>query len=61
MALITKTPEASKIENYRPIVLGNFLYNIISKLLDDQLAPIASKIVSPNQFGLSKGGILMIV
>lgn len=55
MVLILKTPKASKIEHFHPISLGNFLYKIITKILANGLVVIASRIVSPNQFGVIQG------
>lgn len=51
VVLIPKTSHASKVEDYRPIVLGNFLYKIISKILAARLGPIVASFASANQFG----------
>lgn len=55
MFLIPKIPKASKIVQYCPIVLGNFLYKTITKIISDHLAIMASKIITPNQFGFLQG------
>lgn len=39
------------MEDYRPIVLGNFLYKIIAKILASRLGPIISSCASINRFG----------
>ncbi|KAK3189548.1 hypothetical protein Dsin_029109 [Dipteronia sinensis] len=49
------------IDQFCPIVLGNFLFKISSKILADRLALIAARIVSPQQFGFIRGGTLRIV
>ena len=50
MVLIPKTKDVDSIDKFRPIVLGNFVYKIISKILADRLAKIAH-IITPPQFG----------
>ncbi|PNX85730.1 ribonuclease H, partial [Trifolium pratense] len=51
LIIIPKTPGADRIENFRPIALANFQFKIITKLLADRLAIIASKIIPPQQRG----------
>lgn len=46
VCLIPKKNNADRVEHYMPIVLANFHYKIISKILAERLAPIASTIVS---------------
>lgn len=53
--LIPKSPNADRIEDYRPIALANFEFKIITKVLAGRLAQIAPKIVSPQQKGFVKG------
>lgn len=48
VVLIPKIPEAERIDQYRPIALANFKFKIITKVLANRLAFIASKIISPN-------------
>ncbi|WCJ39165.1 DNAse I-like superfamily protein [Euphorbia peplus] len=55
MVLLPKVEGAMNIEQYRPIVMSNFSFKIISKILADRLAIVAAKIVSENQFGFIKG------
>lgn len=51
LVLIPKVDTAIIVSDFRPIVLSNFLYKIIAKILADRLSNIASRIVSSNQFG----------
>lgn len=53
--LIPKIANAIFIDQYCSIVLANFLYKVITKLLVDCLAMISSCIASDNQFGIIKG------
>ncbi|KAK3193170.1 hypothetical protein Dsin_024480 [Dipteronia sinensis] len=39
------------IDQFHPIVLGNFFFKVSSKILANRLAQIAARIVSPQQFG----------
>ncbi|XP_019454478.1 PREDICTED: uncharacterized protein LOC109355707 [Lupinus angustifolius] len=52
LVLIPKFLGANKVEDYRPIALANFQFKIITKVLADRLAMIASRIVSPQQRGV---------
>lgn len=54
LVLIPKFLGANKVEDYRPIALANFQFKIITKVLADRLAMIASRIVSPQQRGFLK-------
>lgn len=55
MNLISKTLDALLLNQFRPIILGNFLFKILNKILAFHLASIEDKIVSKNQFGFIKG------
>lgn len=55
LVLIPKTPGADTIDNFRPIALANFHFNIITKVLADRLAIVAPKIISEHQRGFIKG------
>jgi len=55
VSLIPKIHGATFIKDFRPIVVANFRFKIISKILADRLASIAARIVSPNQNGFIKG------
>jgi len=51
IALLPKTPEATSIDQYRPIAMANFKFKIISKVIADRLAPIMPNIISEEQMG----------
>ena len=51
MVLIPKNKAADSLVNFRPIVLGNFFFKIITKILADCLNSIVSRIISPQEFG----------
>ncbi|WJX46320.1 rhamnogalacturonan endolyase [Trifolium repens] len=53
--LLPKFPEASSIEQYRPIAMANFKFKIISKILADRLASIMPNIISDEQKGFIHG------
>ena len=55
MALIPKTTNAVKVEHFRPIAMGNFVFKLITRMIVDHLSSICDKILSPNQFGFVKG------
>ena len=54
MILILKIPNANSVDKFHPIVLGNFISKIITKILADRLAPIAARIIDPHQFRFMK-------
>ncbi|XP_026396593.1 uncharacterized protein LOC113291255 [Papaver somniferum] len=49
IALISKVPLAELVTQYRPIGLCNFIYKILSKILDNRLKPFINNIISQNQ------------
>lgn len=49
--LISKIKGGIAIENFPHIVLSNFLFKIITKIISNKLGVVATKTVSPNQFG----------
>ncbi|GAU31405.1 hypothetical protein TSUD_370540 [Trifolium subterraneum] len=51
IALLPKTPEASSIDQNRPIAMANFKFKVISKILADRLASIMPSLVSEEQKG----------
>ncbi|KAK6149327.1 hypothetical protein DH2020_016852 [Rehmannia glutinosa] len=55
MALIPKTEDTNVIENFRPIVMSNFLFKIITKILATSLGLIIADYLSPTQFGFIPG------
>ncbi|WJX12769.1 hypothetical protein P8452_03227 [Trifolium repens] len=55
IALLPKFPEASSIDQYRPIAMANFKFKIISKILADILASIMPTLISVEQKGFIHG------
>jgi len=55
VSLIPKIQGVHSIKDYRPIVVANFKFKIISKILADRLALMAARIISPNQYGFVRG------
>ena len=51
VSLIPKIQGADSIKDYRSIVVANFKFKIISKILADRLALVAGRVISPNQNG----------
>lgn len=51
MVLIPKVEKAIAIEQFRLIVLSNFSFKIVTKILADRLSFIATRIISGNQLG----------
>jgi len=51
LILIPKVQGADRLDNFRPIALANFYFKVITKILDDRLGAVASKIVSAHQRG----------
>jgi len=54
VSLISKIHRATS-KDFRLIIVANFRFKIISKVLADRLASIAAIIDSPNQNGFIKG------
>lgn len=55
IVLFPKTPEVDFVDQFRPIAIGNVLFEIITKLIGDRLPKVVSWIISTNQFGFNKG------
>ncbi|XP_057803087.1 uncharacterized protein LOC131018376 [Salvia miltiorrhiza] len=55
LVLIPKAEAVSSVSDLRPIILSNFFFKIISKVLAVRLNRVASDIVSQNQFGFISG------
>ncbi|XP_057770942.1 uncharacterized protein LOC130990730 [Salvia miltiorrhiza] len=55
MILIPKKDSVDTVADLRPIVLSNFLFKIISKILASRLGVVAASHVSDNQFGFISG------
>ncbi|KAK2642188.1 hypothetical protein Ddye_023951 [Dipteronia dyeriana] len=51
IVLLPKMRDSITVDQFRPIVLGNFLFKISSKIFADRLAQVAARIISPQQFG----------
>lgn len=55
LVLVPKMANASSIDQYHPVILGNFIYKVIVKILAYRLRSIARKMYASNQFGFIKG------
>ncbi|KAI9168887.1 hypothetical protein LWI28_003367 [Acer negundo] len=51
IVFLPKLRDSISVEQFRPIVLSNFLFKISSKILADRLAQVAARIISPQHFG----------
>jgi hypothetical protein len=51
LVFIPPKKETSSFEDFRPISYSNIIYKIISKIIENQLKPILSDIISEEQFG----------
>lgn len=51
LTLISKEEGTDTLDIFQPISLGNMIYKIISKVLDNRLKPLLPLLVSPNQLG----------
>lgn len=55
VTLIHKFRGDSKVEDFRPIVLGNFLFKVFTKIISIKLGPLLNRILSPSQYGFIPG------
>jgi hypothetical protein len=55
IALLPKSPNASSIDQYRPIAMANFKFKIISKIIADRLASLMPNLISMEQKGFIHG------
>ncbi|KAI9175087.1 hypothetical protein LWI28_027078 [Acer negundo] len=51
IVLLPKLRDSISVDQFRPIVLSNFLFKISSKILANRLAWVAARIISPQRFG----------
>lgn len=51
IALIPKIPNATSIDQYRPIAMANFKFKIITKIISHRLAQIMLALISKEQKG----------
>jgi len=50
ITLIPKRSKTTYFDDFRLILLCNFIYKIISKIITKHLKPILAKVISPEQF-----------
>lgn len=55
VTLIPKVPGASRVEEFRPIVLGNFLFKIFTKIISMRLGPMLTNLLSASQYDFISG------
>ncbi|XP_057791142.1 uncharacterized protein LOC131008273 [Salvia miltiorrhiza] len=55
LILIPKKETVNSVADLRPIVLSNFLFKIISKVLATRLSGVAAEMVSKHQYGFVRG------
>lgn len=53
--LIPKVDSAATLNKYKTIILGDFFFEIIFKIISDRLASVVSRVVSLYQFGFIWG------
>ncbi|XP_057790955.1 uncharacterized protein LOC131008071 [Salvia miltiorrhiza] len=58
LILIPKKEVVETVADLRPIVLSNFFFKILSKILATRLSDVAAECVSPNQFGFIRGRLI---
>ncbi|XP_057811497.1 uncharacterized protein LOC131025722 [Salvia miltiorrhiza] len=58
LILIPKKEVVETVADLRPIVLSNFFFKILSKILATRLSAVAAECVSPNQFGFIRGRLI---
>ncbi|XP_057812282.1 uncharacterized protein LOC131026399 [Salvia miltiorrhiza] len=51
LCLLSKKTDAVLVSDFRPIVLGNFFFKVITKILASRLNMVAAVIISANQLG----------
>uniref|UniRef100_A0A803PU27 Reverse transcriptase n=1 Tax=Cannabis sativa TaxID=3483 RepID=A0A803PU27_CANSA len=58
IAMILKVEKPKKVEDYRPISLGNVIYKNVSKCLANRLRPTLGKVISESQSAFVKGRLI---
>lgn len=51
MILIPKLESAVRVEEFHLIVMSNFIFKIVTKILANRFSNITSRIITPNQYG----------
>jgi hypothetical protein len=59
ITLIPKVPDATKIQQYRPICVLNVSFKIFTKVGTNRLSRVAQKVVSPTQTAFLPGRNIM--
>lgn len=59
LTLVSKTEDAHKMKDYRPIACCNFLYKVISKVLASRLRTIFPEAIEANQCAFIEGRLLL--
>ena len=51
LTLITKKDKLESLEDYRPILLCNITYKVVTKIIAQRFRKVLSKLISKEQFG----------
>lgn len=55
MVLIPKVEQAIRIEQFRPIMLRNFIFKVVTNIIATRLGIVTSKVLASNKFGFILG------
>lgn len=55
ISLIPKKQNATLFQDFRPIILTNTTYKVISKIIANRFKHLLEKIISPNQLAIMEG------
>jgi hypothetical protein len=55
ITLVPKVTDANNVKQFRPIYLLNVSFKLFTKLINDRLARVAKKLISPSQTTFIKG------
>ncbi|XP_057791021.1 uncharacterized protein LOC131008144 [Salvia miltiorrhiza] len=58
LILIPKKEVVNSVADLRPIILSNFFFKILSKILASRLSVVAADLVTSNQFGFISGRLI---